>query len=95
MASVAGEVVLEGAPILVPAHGGEQGLCPCGLHVVVHMQVADAEGVPRLGGGGLGEPPLPPKDQPVGVALQGGEVLVYCGLVARDGEAEGDKGLAH
>lgn len=74
---------------MVPSHGGEQGLCPCGLHVVSHMQVADAEGVPRLGSGVLGEPPPLPEDKPVGVALQVVEVLVYSGLVARDGDRLG------
>ena len=59
------------------------------------MQVADAEGVPRLGSGVLGEPPPLPEDKPVGVALQVVEVLVHSGLVARDGEAEGGTGLAH
>jgi hypothetical protein len=47
----------------------------------MYVQVSDAEGASRLGGGLLGEPPPLSEDQPVGVALQGREVIFFSDYV--------------
>jgi hypothetical protein len=60
--------VLEGAPLEVPAHGGEEWLHPGCLHVFFDVQVPDTESVPGLRGGVGGEPP-PTEDQVIRVPL--------------------------